>query len=223
MTTSAAITSVVSTRARPDRDSRRSLAGTVTAGRIEHQSPAGRPWAIHRWPTAAGILLAASFAAGISFGFAGSTDIAQVVTASGFVYLGAAALGRRMAAWPLFLVSFGLITIGFVVPGFDPSLWMLGTVAILVVYGLVQGGLRTPWGIPLQAAAMIVLAAVAITAANLVAPWAGLVVSTALFGHAAWDIYHHRVDRVVARSMAEFCGVLDTLLALVVLVVTFTR
>lgn len=195
----------------------------MTAGRIEHQHPPARPWATRRWPTAAGILLAASLAAGIWFGFAGSTDIAQVVTASGFVYLGAAALRRRMAAWPLFLVTFGLITIGFVVPGFNPSWWMLGIVAILVVYGLVQGGLRPPWGIPMQAAAMIVLAAAAITAANLGAPWAGLLVSAGLLAHAAWDVYHHRVDRVVARSMAEFCGVLDTLLALVVLVATFTR
>ncbi len=40
---------------------------------------------------------------------------------------------------------------------------------------------------------------------------------------AAWDVYHHRVERVVARSMAEFCAVLDTLLAFVVLGVTLTR
>lgn len=195
----------------------------MTAERIEHQHPPARPWATRRWPTAVGILLAASLAAGIWLGFAGSTDIAQVVTASGFVYLGAAALRQRMAAWPLFLVAFGLITIGFVVPGFNPSWWMLGIVAILVVYGLVKGGLRPPWGIPMQASAMIVLAAAAITVANLGAPWAGLLVSAGLLAHAAWDVYHHRVDRVVARSMAEFCGVLDTLLALVVLVATFTR
>lgn len=195
----------------------------MTAERIELQHRLGRPWATRRWPTAAGILLAASLAAGIWFGFAGSTDIAQVVTASGFVYLGAAALRRRMAAWPLFLVTFGLITIGFVVPGFNPSWWMLGIVAILVVYGLVQGGLRPPWGIQMQAAAMIVLAGAAMTAANLGAPWAELLVSAGLLAHAAWDVYHHRVDRVVTRSMAEFCGVLDTLLALVVLAATFTR
>lgn len=195
----------------------------MTVECIEHQYPPPRPWATSRWPTVAGILLAASLAAGIWFGFAGRADIAQVVMASGFVYLGAAALRQRMTAWPLFLVAFALITIGFVVPGFNPSWWMLGIVAILVVYGLARDGLRPPWGIPMQAAAMIALAAAAISAGNLGAPWAGALVSAGLLGHAVWDVYHHRVDRVVARSMAEFCGVLDTLLALVVLVATFTR
>jgi hypothetical protein len=47
-------------------------------------------------------------------------------------------------------------------------------------------------------------------------------VSAGLLAHAAWDVYHHRTGRVVVRSMAEFCGVLDTLLALVVLGATFS-
>jgi hypothetical protein len=47
----------------------------------------------------------------------------------------------------------------------------------------------------------------------------GILVSAGLFGHAAWDVYHHRINRVVTRSLAEFCFVLDTLLALAVLFV----
>jgi hypothetical protein len=41
-------------------------------------------------------------------------------------------------------------------------------------------------------------------------------VAAGLLGHAAWDVYHHRVNRVVVRSMAEFCCVLDTLLAVAI-------
>ena len=37
--------------------------------------------------------------------------------------------------------------------------------------------------------------------------------------HAARDLYHHRADRVVTRSMAEFCFVLDTLLAVGIVLV----
>jgi hypothetical protein len=175
----------------------------------------------HRWPAAAGIALAAF----VALGAAGHGDVAPVVTASGFVYLGAAALRRRTAAWPMFFVGFVLITIGFSIPGFAPS-WsswaMLGVAAVLAAYGLARGALRPPWGVPLQAGAMVVLAAAAITAVNVGATWAGLLVSAALLAHTAWDVYHHRVERVVVRSMAEFCAVLDTLLALVVLVVTLT-
>jgi hypothetical protein len=35
-----------------------------------------------------------------------------------------------------------------------------------------------------------------------------------------WHVYHHRTGQVVVRSMAEFCLVLHTLLALAILVVT---
>ena len=185
-------------------------------------TPAVSDWVIRRWPSAAGILFAGSLAAGTSIGIATTADIAHVVTASGFVYLGAAALRRRMAAWPMFLVGFALISIGFAIPAFNPTVWMLGVAALLAVHALLRGGSRPIWSFPLQAAAMMVLAAVAISAVSVGTPWAGLLVSTGLLTHAAWDVYHHRVDRVVARSMAEFCGVLDTLLAIVVLVVTYS-
>ena len=42
-----------------------------------------------------------------------------------------------------------------------------------------------------------------------------------LFLHAAWDVYHHWTEKVVVRSMAEFCFVLDTLLALAIVIVTW--
>jgi hypothetical protein len=194
---------------------------SVTSGPTDSQRPPTLRWLAHRWPTAAGIALAAF----VAFGAVGHGDVAPVVTASGFVYLGAAALRRRTAAWPMFVVGFVLITIGFSVPGLDASWsswWMLGVAAGLVAYGLTRGALRPTWGVPLQAGAMVLLAAAAITAVSAGAIWAGLLVSAALLAHTAWDVYHHRVERVVARSMAEFCAVLDTLLAFVVLWVTLT-
>jgi hypothetical protein len=49
-----------------------------------------------------------------------------------------------------------------------------------------------------------------------------VLVSLGLLAHVAWDVYHHRNGRVVARSFAEFCGVLDILVAVGVLVLTLT-
>ncbi|RIQ13601.1 hypothetical protein [Jiangella rhizosphaerae] len=43
-----------------------------------------------------------------------------------------------------------------------------------------------------------------------------------LLGHAAWDVWHHRTNRVVTRSLAEFCVVLDTLLAAAMIVVAIS-
>jgi hypothetical protein len=45
-------------------------------------------------------------------------------------------------------------------------------------------------------------------------------VAAGLLGHTAWDAYHHRTNRVVVRSMAEFCLVLDTALAVAIVIVT---
>jgi hypothetical protein len=41
-----------------------------------------------------------------------------------------------------------------------------------------------------------------------------------LLGHAAWDAYHYLRNRVVPRSYAEFCAVVDLLLGAVILFMT---
>jgi hypothetical protein len=181
------------------------------------------PWFANVWPIAAGI----AFALFVAFGSgpADHTDIAPVITASAFVYFGAAALQRRTAAWPMFFVSVLVVTVGFLVPGLNPS-WsswaMIGIAAVLLVYALIQRASRPPWGgALLQAAALAVFAAAAIAAVHTDATWAALLVGAGLLGHTAWDVYHLRSQRVVARSMALFCAVLDTVLAVVVLVVAF--
>jgi hypothetical protein len=48
------------------------------------------------------------------------------------------------------------------------------------------------------------------------------VVAAGLLGHAAWDV-HHRTNRVVVRSLAEFCLALDTALAMAIVIVTVLR
>lgn len=37
------------------------------------------------------------------------------------------------------------------------------------------------------------------------------------FGHAAWDVAHHIANKVVPRSYADFCGVVDLLLGFAIL------
>ena len=160
-------------------------------------------------------------AAFVAVGIASGAEVAAVVTASAFVYLGSAALQRRTAAWPVFAVSFVAVGLGSNVDGINATWVMLAIALALIVYGVIRGALRPPWGLPLQTAAMIVLAPVALIAADANKTLAGLLVAAGLLVHAGWDIYHHRTERVVALSMSEFCVVLDTLLAAAVLFVTF--
>jgi hypothetical protein len=178
---------------------------------------------LRRWPTVVGVLFAACLAAAFWSGLSGTAEVAQVLTAAGCVYLGAAALGQRAAAWPLFAGTFVVIGAGFAAPGFDPLWAMVGMVAVLGTIGLVRGMLRPRWGMPLQAGAMAVIIGVAIAVTLVGQRWTGVLVGAALLAHAGWDVYHHRTRRVVAPSLAEFCAALDAILALAVIVLTLVR
>ncbi len=172
-----------------------------------------------RWPAIAGAAVALlTVLPLLRFGL---TDAAAVVTASAFVYLGAAALGLRGSAWPIFGASFVLITIGFFVPGFNPSWVMIAIAVVALVYGLVRGRGKPAHGLPLQIVALVILGALALIAAGVDPKISAVLIAAGLFAHAGWDLYHHRKDRVVARSMAEFCLVLDTVLAIAVLWLAF--
>jgi hypothetical protein len=173
----------------------------------------GRP--LSRWPTLAGIVLAGFVAANLTNG----AELASILTASGLVYLGAAAL-QPSAAWPLFLGTFVVISANRIgVLTLDATWVFLGLAGVLLGYGLVRGAVRPAAGLPLQTAAMVAVGALAIVALTVSSTVGAYLVAAGLLGHAAWDLYHHRVNRVVPRSMSEFCGVLDTLLAVAIVVV----
>ncbi|HEU4397308.1 MAG TPA: hypothetical protein VFU54_05655 [Actinomycetota bacterium] len=170
-----------------------------------------------RWPTPAGL----GFAALVAFDLMSGVDLAPVLAASAAVYLGAAALQRPAAAWPLFFATGAVITVARLLDDrFDPTWATLAGSVALLIYGLARGATRPGYGLPLQTVALAGFGAAA-AAALLVTPELGAyLVAAGLLGHAAWDAYHHRVNRVVVRSLAEFCLVLDTAMAVAIVIVT---
>jgi hypothetical protein len=178
---------------------------------------------LHRWPSLAATGLTALMADGLT----GGGELATIVVASALVYLGAAALRRPAAAWVVFFGTFvvlaGARVLAAAVPGaatVEPTWILLGLAVPLMGYGLLTGAVRPPGGLPLQAIAMAVFGAVAAVAVLLGNSVGAYLVAAGLLGHAAWDVYHHRINKVVVRSMAEFCFVLDTLLAVIIVIVT---
>jgi len=169
------------------------------------------------WPAGLGALVAA----GSMVGLADARDVAPVLAASGFVYVAAAAVGRPGAAWPAFGVTFVLIGLAKLT-GLDATLWTIALATVLAVVGFALGRARPPWALPLQSVAMLVLGAAALLAVRADATAGGLLVAVVLLAHAAWDVHHHRTGRVVGRSLAEFCVVLDVLLAIGVAVVALS-
>lgn len=128
------------------------------------------------------------------------------------------AASKRGAAWPAFGVTFVLISLGNVLEGFDSVPRMVAAAAVLLVIGAATQGWRPVWSLPAQAAAMVLFGAVAVIALRVNPNLGGVLVSLGLLAHAAWDVYHHRTGRVVSRSLAEFCAVLDVVLGVGLLV-----
>jgi hypothetical protein len=174
--------------------------------------------ALRRWPTAFGI----AFAVFAVWGMASGVELGAVVAASGFVYLGSAALQRRGAAWPMFAMSFVAIGAADFTPWADDfGTWaLIGLAVLFAAYGLLRGAARSAEGLPLQAIAMALFGGIAAAVLFIGGDLGAYLVAAGLLGHAAWDVYHHRKDIVVSRSLAEFCFVLDTLVAVIIVVVT---
>jgi len=169
-----------------------------------------------RWPTLAAIGLAALTA----FGLSGGGDLAKVLAASGLVYLGAAALRKPATAWLVFFGTVVVIVVADILPGdFDATWIILGLAVVFLGYGLLRGAARPADGLPRQALAMVAFGAAAAITLLVSGDAGAYLVAAGLLGHAAWDVYHYRVNRVVVRSMAEFCFVLDTLLAVAMVIV----
>jgi hypothetical protein len=182
------------------------------------QQTTSRPRSIvrRRWPTLAGL----GFAALIAFDLMSGVELAPILAASAAVYLGAAALQRPAAAWPLFFATAVVITVARLLDDrFEPTWVILAGAVALLAFGLLRGAGRPGHGLPLQTAGLVGFGAAA-AAALITSEFGAWLVAAGLLGHAAWDVYHHRVNRVVVRSLAEFCLVLDTALAVAIVIVT---
>lgn len=173
------------------------------------------------WPTLIGAGFGAFIAIDLFNGDEIGGEFASIVAASGLVYLAAAALHKPSVAWPMFVLSVVVITLSkFGVFGFDAT-WLFLTAAIgFVFYALLRPRGASQWELPFQAVGMIFFGAAAAVALYLDGEAGAYLVAAGLLGHAAWDVYHHRTRRTVARSLAEFCFVLDTTLALAILITT---
>jgi hypothetical protein len=173
-----------------------------------------------RWPMLAGL----GFAALIAVDLVSGVELAPVLAASAAVYLGVAALQRPAAAWPLFFATVVVITVARLADDrFEPTWVILASAVALLIYGLLRGAGHPGYGLPLQTVALLGFGAAAAAALMITSELGAYLVAAGLLGHAAWDAYHHRVNRVVVRSLAEFCLALDTALAVVIVIVTMRR
>ena len=184
------------------------------------QSPNHRSWTgvlMHRWPTALGIAVAALAAFDVDDGL----EFAALTVLMALIYLGAAALDRRWSAWVVLIAGLPLAIFIPSISGIDPSVVLLVAAPVFLVLGVARGQWQRPGGLPLQTAGMLAFGSTVLVALYMVYPdLGGKLVGIVILGHAAWDAYHYLRNRVVARSYAEFCAVVDLLLGAAILFMT---
>jgi hypothetical protein len=199
----------------------RNDADAVTAGTSETAAARGRAGGIKWWPAVLAIGFATFVAWDLFTGEEHGQEMAAIVAASGLVYLAAAALEKPWVAWPIFIISVLVITLARIgLIGIDATWPLLVMAGLFIGYGLVRGAMRPERALPSQALAMVGFGAIAVVALFVQPVVGAYLVAAGLLAHAAWDFHHHRADKTVVRSMAEFCFVLDVALGVAIIVAT---
>ncbi|MFC3999375.1 hypothetical protein ACFOVU_25920 [Nocardiopsis sediminis] len=191
-------------------------AGTENSARTENAVPGRREWPrtlVNRWPTAMALLMTVT-----TLGGAGSDD--GVATFSGILlllpllYLVVAKLGRRRATWPLLVAGVAVI---FVLEGLEliaPAAVFTAIALVVLVWGAVDGQLRRSGVFRLQALGMLGFGALALIGLAVDPDLGRYAVAAGWFLHGVWDLVHLKRDKVVSRSFAEWCCVVDIVIAI---------
>jgi hypothetical protein len=83
----------------------------------------------------------------------------------------------------------------------------------VLVWGALDGQLRRSSALQAQALGMLGFGALALIGLIVEPDLGRYLVAAGLFLHGVWDFVHLRLNKVVARSHAEWCFVLDIILA----------
>jgi hypothetical protein len=120
--------------------------------------------------------------------------------------------------WPTALgIAVGLVTIAGLELDVSLSMLALAIAAVYLPIGAIRKQLGSPGVFWLETLGVVGFGALALRALVVDRQLAQYLLAAAFFGHAAWDVAHHRADRVVPRWYAEFCIVIDVLIGVGIL------
>lgn len=184
----------------------------ITAERGPGRLPGWVRWLARRWPTGVAVVMAA-------LKFSGETDEETVTSLAQFViilqlnYVVMAQLRRRWVAWVNLPLAVALVFVVELQPWVDPTSVLVGLALVALLWGLARPALRRSPTFLAQAAGMVAFAALAVGAVAAAPELALYLTAAGWLAHGIWDFIHLWKNKVVARSFAEWCGVIDILLA----------
>ncbi|GAA3870136.1 hypothetical protein GCM10022243_39430 [Saccharothrix violaceirubra] len=122
-------------------------------------------------------------------------------------------VGRRGPTWIALAMTFDQWT--------EPLVpWPVALLVLpgaYLVFGMAKGHLRDRRVLAAQLAGLVAYAVLAVVASNADPRMAAWLVAAGWGLHAVWDVVHHRLDRVVPRWWAEWCAVVDFVVAATIL------
>jgi hypothetical protein len=173
---------------------------------------------IQRWPTVVALAGAGLIWAG------GLGDVSDAVSGLGqavlllpLEYLIVNQLGRRRASWPVVGCMVATIVVIDMLDVVPLSVVVVAVALGLLVWGTVGGtpNGRATFGV--QAAGMLGFGAIALVGLAVDPNLGRYLVAAGWFAHGVWDAVHLKLDKVVSRSYAEACGVVDVSVAAMLL------
>lgn len=171
-----------------------------------------------RWPTLVAVAWAAISLYDLGDGL--EYAILFVLPATGYLFL--AVVDRPRITWGVVFGSLGIVTVLRLLD-IDPWPALAVVVVTLIAVGLLGGQLRRPGLYTLQtpgALAFFTFGLIVLSVPNEVG---GYLVGLGLLAHAAWDATHLRAGLIVSRSFAEWCGVLDLIVGLGIMIMLLAR
>ncbi|WP_019202536.1 hypothetical protein [Tsukamurella sp. 1534] len=169
-------------------------------------------FAASRWPTFVAVALAADgFFSAVTDGLVRNLASAMALLPTMYVIM--VALDRRRLTWPVL----GVLLAGFVALEAQdrvPPVVVILAVALAAALWSHRRGRFADGYARLQLVGLALFGALSVAGLLLAPEAARYVVAAGWFGHGVWDAVHLIRDRVVARSWAQWCAVLDVLVGL---------
>lgn len=170
-----------------------------------------------RWPTALAVAMSVT-----SFTGQVTADsihgLAQALPLLPLLYVLVFLLRRQRASWPVLVA----LLLSFVALGLQdwvaPEIVVLAVALAAAIWGAGHGRHRER-GFWVQLAGMAGFAAISMAALAVDPDLGRYLVAAGWFAHGIWDFVHLAKNRVVSRSYAEWCGVVDVLVAASLIIV----
>lgn len=171
-----------------------------------------------RWPTALALVLSA-----LTFDGGDSSEsvpgLAEALLLLPLGYLIVAKLQRPRASWAVLLGGLAVIVVLRLLDVIAPAAVLVVIALIALVWGAVDRQLQRSALFQVQALGMVGFGVLALLGLAVDPQLGRYLVAAGWFMHGLWDFVHLWTNKVVARSYAEWCGVIDILIGAQLLLV----